>query len=178
MGVSFSHFQLPGLFREVTNEADPSRETIQSQDTDTGWTFPSNPPHCNCSHFSLVQPCDKGWQLHKGTTLIAFNFSPAVEGSGAHFFPPEDRELFPSRSFLNLDYSRFFFFFYGNCAASKSGLPSLKQSESFNDNKKKKTQRDGGALLKGGIKTILNGTEEPRCFLNKAAPSSSLIWSQ
>ena len=92
------------------------------------------PPHCNGSHFSLVQPCDKGWQLHKGTTLIAFNFSPAVEGSGAHFVPPEDRELFSSRSFLNLDY-----FMVTVLHLNLASVP-WNSPRAFNDNTKKKTQ--------------------------------------
>lgn len=38
-----------------------------------------------------------------------------------------------------------------------------KQKKCFND----KNQSDWGALLKGGIKTILNSTEEPQCSLTK-----------
>lgn len=41
--------------------------------------------------------------------------------------------------------------------------------------KKEKKQRDGEALLKGGINAILKSMEEPPCSNNKAAPTSTLI---
>lgn len=44
--------------------------------------------------------------------------------------------------------------------------------------KKEKKQRDGEALLKGGINAILKSMEEPPCSNNKAAPTSTLIWSR
>lgn len=125
-------------------------------DPDNGGTFRYNPLQCNWLCFSLVQLSDKSRLVHKDTTLIAFNLYPA-EVRRAHFSAGQ-RVIFVK-------------------VVPKPPLPPFKtvtelhlNLASFPWNRRSALRlRDWEALLKGGIKTILNSME-PQSSLTKLPP--------